>query len=78
MNPKLPLEIINIILEYADTRTVIYYDSNKDGLFFRFCKENDEFKKIESLYNNRKIDVFEDYNGYRQTQICYNIGLRND
>ena len=76
VSPKLPIEIINVILEYADTRTVIYYDSKIDGLFFRFCKENDEFKKIEGLYNNRKIDVFENYNGYRQTQICYNIGMK--
>ena len=76
MAVQLPLEIINTILDYADTGTVLIYDDKRNCLVFRYKKDCDKFYTISKIYDGRISEKCEEGDGYFQTQICYNIGLR--
>ena len=72
----LPCEIINIILQFADTGTYIAYDEKYDCMVFRFIKNNQKYAKINDIYSTCKMDTYNEYDGYTQTQITYPITLK--
>jgi hypothetical protein len=72
----LPCEIINIILQFADTGTYIAYDEKYDCMVFRFIKNNQKYAKINDIYSTCKLDTYNEYDGYTQTQITYPITLK--
>jgi len=72
----LPCEIINYILEFANTGTELVYDYKGKCFVFRFKQVNKLYNCISNLYDGRMIDICTENDGYTQTQVSYNIGLR--
>jgi esterase/lipase superfamily enzyme len=72
----LPCEIINYILEFANTGTELVYDYKGKCFVFRFKQVNKLYNCISNLYDGRIIDICTENDGYTQTQVSYNIGLR--
>ena len=72
----LPCEIINYILEFANTGTELVYDYKGKCFVFRFKHVNKLYNCISNLYDGRIIDICTENDGYTQTQVSYNIALR--
>jgi len=68
---RLPIELINIVMEYTNLGKYLFYDSHRKGFFFRYDEEHINFKSIKDLFQSccfvRSINIPE----HVQSHILY-------
>lgn len=72
---RIPIELVNIILDYADLGKFLCYKHDRKEYAFRFDVKHKHFSELNRLYGSLALQTEISEDGYR-TNIYYNIPLQ--